>query len=373
MVARKAQKAETVPWAADPHTLVKHALYRQYFGKWFPIMINGRWDGDVTYAEGFSGPGVYLGGHPGSPVIAFNAIPTEGRAAVKAKAIRMLFVDDDQRCIDILRSELAKSAAPLSLAELPRGRGITVDIEPGLCEPRLLELLDAHAVWGKPILMVLDSWGTATSFDLVRRIAGNPSSEVLITMGPNYFARFAEKENEAVGDMVYGESGWRNVARLASDQKSQWLRQRYRETILRAGFQHVLDFELVDAGGRPLYLFFGTTHPLGLRKMKEAMWEVDDVNGIGYRDPRDPGQETLPMDFEMNLGALRRLLVQHLATRPERKAFVHQLREFALYETVYKESQVKPALGPLIDSGQVRRLAPRGTLQFVEEVQLVRP
>ena len=97
--------------------------------------------------------------------------------------------------------------------------------------------------------MVLDRWGTATSFDLLRRIAGNPSSEVLTTMGPGYSTRFAEKESESVGDLVYGESGWRDVARLASDRKSQWLRQRYRETVVRAGFEHELPWGL-DGGPR---------------------------------------------------------------------------------------------------------------------------
>jgi three-Cys-motif partner protein len=59
----------SVPWDADPHTKTKHALYTRYLDKWMPIMVNG-WGANITYAEGFAGPGVYLDGSPGSPVIA---------------------------------------------------------------------------------------------------------------------------------------------------------------------------------------------------------------------------------------------------------------------------------------------------------------
>ena len=50
---------------------------------------------------------------------------------------------------------------------------------------------------------------------------------------------------------------------------------------------------------------------------------------------------------------LRRELLQYLRSEPERAASVSDLRRFALYQTVYKESQVKPVLDQLVD----RRLA----------------
>ena len=36
-----------VPWAADPHTKIKHDLYDRYLSKWMPIMVNG-WKADIT-------------------------------------------------------------------------------------------------------------------------------------------------------------------------------------------------------------------------------------------------------------------------------------------------------------------------------------
>ncbi len=58
-------------------------------------------------------------------------------------------------------------------------------------EPQLERVLAREKAWDRPILAVLDTWGGAVSFDLVQRIAANPSSEVIITMQPQYFSRFA--------------------------------------------------------------------------------------------------------------------------------------------------------------------------------------
>ncbi|MCV7079580.1 three-Cys-motif partner protein TcmP [Mycobacterium szulgai] len=344
-----------VPWEADPHTKTKHALYRQYLGKWMPIMVNG-WGANITYAEGFAGPGVYLDGAPGSPVIALQTLVGNPkiRTKVKTGGIRFIFVDHDQRCISMLPGELSKAAAPVPLDELAQ-HGVHVSIEKGECEPRLAEVLTRENAWKRPILAVLDTWGGAVSFDLVRRIADNPGSEVIITMKPQYFSRFANASDITHGDKVFGGTAWREVAQQSSEAKERWLLQRYRGSVHAAGFPYVLDFELVDARGESLFLVFGTTHPKGLTKMKEAMWEVDDIAGIGYRDPRDPAQQTLAIELEPHTAPLRRLVVDHLNLLPGNRSPIHEIRKFALYNTVFKESQAMVVVREMVSSGLLIR------------------
>lgn len=362
-----------VPWEASPHTKAKHALYEQYLGKWMPIMVRG-WGANITYAEGFAGPGVYLDGSPGSPVIAVRTLVSDPdiRTKVRRGGIRFVFVDRDQRCIDILEPELAKATWPVPLADLG-SHGIHLVVERGDCEPDLAWLLTREGAWNRPILAVLDTWGGSVSFELVKRIAANPRSEVIITMQPQYFSRFASVDEIDHGDRVFGTRAWRDVAQQPSDAKERWLLQRYRDTIKAAGFEFVLDFELIDRRGQSLFLVFGTTHPKGLVKMKEAMWEVDDVAGVGYRDPRDPNQEALPIEVEPNTAPLKRLILDHLRTLPERRAAIHRLRAFALYQTVYKESQAMAAVRDMVANGQLLRVdgAPTGSgLTFGHVVML---
>lgn len=182
------------------------------------------------------------------------------------------------------------------------------------------ESLTRHGAWGRPMLVVLDTWGGSVPIGLIRRIATNVSSEVIVTIQPQYFTRFAGSSDVAHGDRVFGGVGWRRVTEQRSSQKARWLLQHYRDTVKSVGFPHVLDFELIDNRGQALYLVFGTTHPRGLQKMKEAMWEVDDVNGVGYRDPRDPGQQTLDIQVEPQTAPLRRLIVDYLSSEPNRQA-----------------------------------------------------
>lgn len=100
-----------VPRAAEPHTVAKERLYAQTFGKWMPIVVRG-FDGDVTYAEGFAGPGVYKGGEPGSPVIAMRALLQQEnlREVAMRRPVRFLLVDQDERCTSLLRERLTIAA-----------------------------------------------------------------------------------------------------------------------------------------------------------------------------------------------------------------------------------------------------------------------
>jgi hypothetical protein len=72
----------------------------------------------------------------------------------------------------------------------------------------------------------------------------------------------------------------------------------YRESLRRAGLKFVVSFEMLDEKGHDQHLFFGTAasvlrhgHRAGLEKTKRAMWTVDPIGGVRFRDPRDPTRE----------------------------------------------------------------------------------
>jgi three-Cys-motif partner protein len=351
-----------IPWTRDPHTAAKHAVYSHYLSKWWPIMVRS-FDGNVTYGEGFAGPGVYDQKEPGSPIIALRALLAHSSLKGLVKPARFLFVDENQRCVDLLKKRLVDAVPPNWEPDRWRTIGIDIEVRKGQCEPTLEQLLDEHHAWGHPILAVLDTWGGAVSARLVKRFAENKASEVIVTIQPQYFARFAEVQDVEHGDKVFGAKTWRDVASQHSSAKTSWLRNRYRQTIEECGFKYVLDFELVDETGHILYLVFGTNHKRGLQKMKEAMWEVDDVYGTGYRDPRDPDQETLQIMIEPQTEPLKRLLLMHLASLPDQQATLSYLQAFALFRTVYKESQARKVVIDLVGSGKLTRVGGNGAIR----------
>jgi len=347
-----------VPWDRSPHTAAKHDVYARYLAKWFPILVQG-WGGEATYAEGFAGPGVYTRGEPGSPVVALRVLLDSGLGR-QVRRVRLLFVDLDKRCVDLLERRLEMTASQRQTTiEGLRQHGVEVEVVRGRCDETLEPLLDRYASWSHPLLVNLDTFGASVPAALLKRVAATPAGEVLITMGPDYFTRFATAEDLTHGDAVFGGEHWRAVAAVPSQGKSDWLLEQYRTTVAEAGFHFVLHFTLVDDRGHLLYLIFGTSNRKGLIKMKEAMWEVDRSHGIGYRDPRDPDQQTLEIECEPQVAPLRRLLVVELTRRPNRQATEAELREFALRETVYKEAQASLALRDLLATGQVLRMGER--------------
>lgn len=337
-----------VPWPCEPHTGAKHDIYRRYLERWFPILLAGsNAYPSVTYAEGFSGPGVYSGGEPGSPVIAMRALI--GNVPANKGVARCVFIDDDDRCIDMLRRTLREAfpQRPRSDAAMP------VKIVKGTCATHLEVALDEMNAWGQPIFANLDSWGNApVPYKLLQRLAANVSSEVIVTLFPQHFVRFVS-DLGASGDEVFGGNPrWRTVANLAPEAKSRHVLTCYRQSLHAAGFPHLLDFELIPRKGQPLYLVFGTGHELGVQKMKDSLWEVDRTQGVGFRDPRDEQAETL---FDMDqplLGPLARLLLNKLQSSG--RARVEDLRRFTLFETVYRPEHVIRALKPLVDQDTLR-------------------
>ncbi|WJK34216.1 three-Cys-motif partner protein TcmP [Solwaraspora sp. WMMA2065] len=353
-----------VPWDCAPHTGAKHDIYQRYLERWFPILLAGaNAYPSVTYAEGFSGPGVYKGGEPGSPVIAMRALVAK---VPKAKGVaRFAFIDDDQRCVDMLLKTLKKE-----FPERPRtDAAMPVKVVHGTCATHLEATLDEMRAWGQPIFANLDSWGNApVPYRLLRRLAGNVSSEVIVTLYPQHFVRFVSKHGEASDAVFGGDPTWRTVVDLAPEAKRRHILTCYRQALRAAGFPYLLDFELIPRTGQPLYLIFGTGHPLGVQKMKDSLWEVDRAQGVGFRDPRDEQAETL---FDVNqpvLGPLTRLLTQRL--RGSGPVRVEDLREFALLETVYRPEHVIKALKPLMDQG-VLSIQGRGALWRSSVVSLV--
>ncbi|WP_194821827.1 three-Cys-motif partner protein TcmP [Micromonospora sp. S-DT3-3-22] len=352
-----------VPWECAPHTGAKHDIYQRYLERWFPILLAGsNAYPSVTYAEGFAGPGIYKGDEPGSPVIAMRALVNK---VPKTRGVaRFAFVDDDQRCVDMLRANLTKA-----FPERPRTDvAMPVKIVKGTCASHLEVTLDEMRAWGQPIFANLDSWGNApVPYRLLRRLATNVSSEVIVTLFPQHFVRFVSDLGEAGDEVFGGNPAWRSVADLAPGAKSRHILTCYRQALHAAGFPYLLDFELIPRKGQPLYLIFGTGHRLGVQKMKDSLWEVDRTQGVGFRDPRDEQAETLFDVNEPQLGPLTRLLTQQL--RRSGPVRVEDLRHFALLETVYRPEHVITALKPLMDQGALN-IEGGGTLRRTSMVSL---
>lgn len=354
-----------VPWPKEPHTDAKHRIYSAYLDKWYPILLSDNGYPSVTYAEGFAGPGVYEDGSPGSPVLAIQSLLSTPELTNTNKTTRFVFVDDDPRCVAMLQSEL-RTRFP----DRPRPVGqMPVSVVQGSCASTFESALEQVGAWHQPILAVFDSWGNApVPYRLMRRIAQNPSSEVVVTFKPQHFVRFVGQLKSDVDGVFGHDSTWRQVSGISDGSKKKtFLLSCYRRMLEEAGFRFILDFELVTKRGDSLYLIFGTNHRRGLEKMKQAIWEVDRVQGIGYRDPKDADEQTMFDLIDPILEPLERMLISELKANGRTR--VEDLRDYALFSTVYREQHVIPALTKLRKREKVRCDRPRiERAAFVEAI-----
>ncbi len=357
-----------MPWQLQPHTGVKHAIYKRYLSSWFEILLTPKNAfRSATYAEGYAGPGIYSGGEPGSPVHAVGALMESDKMRGCSRPVSMIFVDRDPRCTALLTERLvavgmetAATGTEETLHGTIAGRtGETrVAIARGDCGARFLEQLDASGAWGRPILAVLDTWGLPTfPYEVLKRIAANTASEVIVTFGPQHFIRFHADKGPEADEMFGWDPSWREIAGMPEGPaKKRHLLTAYRAAVQRAGFAHLVDFELVDTRGESLYLVFGTNGHKGLSVMKEAMWNMDKLYGVKFRDPRDTMDEALFAIEDPQTAQLERLLIDHLTAlraAGQPAEYVARLRRWAVEETIYRETHVIPALTSLREAGTI--------------------
>ncbi|WP_327324577.1 three-Cys-motif partner protein TcmP [Streptomyces sp. NBC_01210] len=335
-------------WERDPHTAAKHDLLKRYLEAWAPILLSRH--EVITYAEGFAGSGVYKQGEPGSPVIAYDVFA--GALHRFPKRMRLVLTEENPRRVEELERQMTLARAKHS--DYVAGR-LAVDIREGEFHPALLQKLQSLSSLDHPLFVFLDSFGGPDiPYSLLHELGSRRSTEVMVTFAPNFLARFAENHDghRQRGDDAFGSPDWQAVFRLPSAQKFAFLREQYRDTLRRAGFLHTLYFEMVDEGGRVLYLIFGTAHEKGLEKMKEAMWKVDPSYGVRYRDPKDTQQEALALEFEPNTAPLQRILRAFVADSSEGRT-IEELQKYTLLETVYRPAQVIRLIRQMRDEGAV--------------------
>ena len=182
-------------------------MLKRYLMAWFPIMATQYRDRGITYMDGFAGPGEYLNSDESSPVIAMSQAH-RGDVARHGAQIRMLFIESDVRRFNHLRS-LLDSRFP----ETGRPGPMRVSVVNDRCQDAYDGAMAELGGWSGPVFANLDGWGVDTYYDLVCRVGNQPSSEVLITFNDQFLIRFASVEEQEVGDRVFGDRGWRKVAR----------------------------------------------------------------------------------------------------------------------------------------------------------------
>ena len=330
-------------WELDPHTTAKHEILRRYLAAWFPIL--GTYHRRIVYIDGFSGPGRYKNGEPGSPMIALDVALNHRKST--AGEIVFWFVEERDDRLSHLKQELATLSIP---------GHFKVTAEAGRFAERfgnVLASIEADKYALAPTFAFIDPFGfSGIPFSLIERLLGQKRCEALITFMVDAINRFLEHpEDKVVHHIVeaFDDDEAVKIAKGPGDRIVK-LRELY-QSKLSAVAKYVRFFEMRDRQDRTQYfLFFATNSELGHLKMKEAMWKVGPDGDFRFSDATNPGQMVL---FEADPTTV---LAAQIRDEFRAKGTVtgSQVRRFVEDRTAYLKKHMTGALKQEEESGQLR-------------------
>lgn len=322
---------ETV-WPLEPHTRAKHEILRRYLQAWTPILTQGGFP-EIMYVDGFAGPGRYSEGEDGSPVIALRAA-LEHRDRIRAR-IRFEFVERDEERAHVLREIIDDLDTPDNFRiEVSGGQTFETAFESILNSYLARQL--------PPTFAFIDPFGwRGLPFSVIREIMGNPSCEVFVNFMYEEINRFlGHPDQEWNFDEFFGTAEWRRGIPLANArERIRFLHELYgRQLRDVAGGSYVRSFEMRNERDVvDYYLYYATNSSVGLKKMKEAMWRVDQAGEFMFSDATDPNQAVL-FGNEPRYDLLKQQL---LARFGGRVASVEDIELFVVAETAFRETHYK--------------------------------
>ena len=277
-------------WPIEPHTRAKHEILRRYLEAWTPILASRH--RVILYVDGFAGPGAYAGGEEGSPIIALNAALQHRALIPQETQLRFLFIEQDE-------DRAAHLATLVKELELPKN--FNVKIESGGFEAKFREvILDKYTERRAPLpptFAFIDPFGfSQTPFELVKTILSYPRCEVLINFMYEEVNRFLRHEDHpATFDRLFGTQTWREAPTSGVSARRGFLHDLYVEQLRAdANARYVRSFEMRnDNDVTDYFLFFATNNKVGIKKMKEAMWGVDQTGEFRFSDATNQAQMLL--------------------------------------------------------------------------------
>ena len=280
-----------VIWSLEPHTEAKHKILRRYLQAWFP-RLSSRY-GALIYIDGFAGPGEYVDGQDGSPIIALKAAK-EHRLVGRLSRINFLFVEKDPARCNHLKS-IIERVRP----ELPQKFNImTVNRSFHDVMSSLLQGIDIAGTSLAATFAFIDPFGyTGIPLDVIKRLMKYRSCEVLVTFSCDSINRWLgdPSKNTVEFDALFGCGSWREAEKMESGNRVPFLIDLYiRQLGSSGGARFVRHFQMEGQTGHTVYaLVFGTNSLEGLKEMKRAMWNVDPTGRFFFSDRTNANQSTL--------------------------------------------------------------------------------
>lgn len=352
-------------WEIKPHTIAKHKILEVYLHQWYAKLAPSF--GQLTYLDGFAGPGRYLGGEDGSPLVALKSlIEHKGFSAWQSTQFNFIFIENNRMACEQLKSEVDDYFS--SVLHPPNVHLKIYQGDFGELVPRMRT--NREITQDSPMLAFVDPFGfNAVPMDVIAPLVKPRWSEILINLSTDPINRFFEQTSvETALNKLFGMPTGARIKDLSSDDRAEAIADLYIRRLKEdAGFRCARKFVMeFPAGHIGYHLVFGSHSIDGLKAVKAAMWKVDPSGTFRFAD-RFAGQLVLFAGDNVDFRPLRAALAGKFSGET---VSIEQVVDFVVRETPYLDTHVKKkALVPMEKAGQIVRVTqsrryqyPKGTL-----------
>jgi three-Cys-motif partner protein len=354
-----------------PHTAAKHALLKHYLGAWFPILA--RFNKRIVYYDAFAGPGEYQGGEEGSPIIAMRALLDHDHFdSMSNTEFLLLFNEQDPCCV----SNLERLVEKVKSEYAPWPTNVTVGVNNDTFISLTTEIVDdleARKRRLAPTFAFVDPVGVKfTPMSVIKRLTNFEKGELLLYFAHETVVRWCDAgqiDDALTG--LFGTDAYKAAGTLSGAQRSQFLHDLYKQQLHDVcRFAYIQTFAMYDGRGKRLYdLYYCTREPIGLDRMKQAMWKVAPSGDFTFRD-RLAGQDVL-FGLDVDTEALQSHLAKHFAGQA---VDIKSIIEHVIVATPFHSSHVKmKTLAVMQRKGQISSPNQRRAGQYPDGTVVVFP
>lgn len=262
-------------WKSDPHTQVKHLVYRHYLQCWMGKILQTFTE--ATIVDGFAGPGVYIDGPPGSSIVVAKTF-LDHTAHGRFNRLNLVCLEERPDRVKELQRQFTR---------LPHSPRLDISVQPPGTFAEQQSRLSVLAHRGRcdtPVLWLIDPFDLKSApFSLIRRCLTGARDEVLFTLFTNELHRFCQRKGfDKTMNAYFGGHYWRE----ASDERRAGARKEafaaaYQQGLRDQGlFTGSFGIRISNQSAR-YHLILATHSEAGLKCWAPVTWKLDSYSGQG--------------------------------------------------------------------------------------------
>jgi len=312
------------------HSKAKVDFFEAYLQRYLRVLYRTPYVTTINIYDIFCGTGIYENGKKGSPIVTFEAIKRYHEEKNTGMKIRLIFNDGEVSCVDSVRAYIDAQ-------------------NQGYCEV-IYNTLDASLMFDKVVkevtgtapntrnLIFIDPYGyKEINRDTLLNLLTNKRTELILFLPISHMQRFTQKalaspdnQYEPLRRFVYSFFDEDHPIHGEKKTVSEYINYIKYALRFKCGDYYSTSYSIQRDSGSYFALFFITSHIYGFEKILEVKWELDELSGSGFIQPKM--QQTLfeeedkKVQQEDNYNRLEDLLRKYLQKpRTNNEIYLHIL------------------------------------------------